>query len=282
MPVQTTQSTYIRYPDGCKVEYSLNGTDFVDVGVINSAVTSTLEWDENQVNTANGGMLDKQIRNMRMSGAFTLINLNPTAVAALSGGALVATAVAGTELSDIPNQTIAASSWTNMQRIPFAPTTAAGIPLRLGSAPAVTSITASTSGALAANDDYYIVADSSSFSGYSLQMYTGGTATVATTESVVIVYAANTPTASVTINGGASTFVLTPYVLRFTHTDSVAKTRSLTLWSVNQNSGGFQFNFKGANEDGVEEMPLSYTAMLDTSRTTGQQLFTWSEQVGAA
>jgi hypothetical protein len=71
------------------------------------------------------------------------------------------------------------------------------------------------------------------------------------------------------------------YKMKFTHTDSASKTRVLELFSVESGSGAFQFNFKGAAEDGVEEMPLTYSAKIDTSLTDGRQLFAWSIDTGA-
>jgi hypothetical protein len=55
----------------------------------------------------------------------------------------------------------------------------------------------------------------------------------------------------------------------------------LELFSVDTGSGGIQFNFKGANADGTEEMPISYMAKIDTSRTNGRQLAAWTIETGA-
>ena len=70
--------------------------------------------------------------------------------------------------------------------------------------------------------------------------------------------------------------------MQITHTDDNGKIRRLSLPSVNPSTGGFQFNFKGANEDGVEEMPLTFTAKLDTSLVSGRQLMEWVIEDGAA
>ena len=87
--------------------------------------------------------------------------------------------------------------------------------------------------------------------------------------------------ASTTIYAGSSSSVLTAYALKIEHTDDNLKKRTLDLFAVNPNSGGFQFNFKGVTSEGIEEMPLAFTARIDTSKTNGRQLFSWTIEDGA-
>ena len=85
-------------------------------------------------------------------------------------------------------------------------------------------------------------------------------------------------------NGGAI-----PFLAKAEYDQSVSllaggdnsKVRELELFSVDPNSGGFQFNFKGANSDGIESMPLSFTAKLNSAKTTGRQLFSYKVDSGA-
>lgn len=281
MPVQTTAKSYVYFPDGAKVSVKESGASvFTDVGAINSAVTNTLNWEENQVNTANAGLLAKQIRNMTMEGGFTLINLDPNGVQKLSGGFLTVTDVAGTPFIDAPDQTVLSGAWSDVTPIQLAPTTAAGVAVR-ATALALTSVTGSVDGALVANDDYTLIEDSNSYSGWSIVPNTAGTNLTTVVQDLTIDYGSITPVDSTVVSGGASTFVLQSAAIRITHTDDNGKIRQLDLYAVDANSGGFQFNFKGANEDGVEEMPLTFTARLDTSRTSGDQLFSWTVEDGA-
>jgi hypothetical protein len=282
MPNQTTNTSYISFPDGCKVQYDA-GSGYVDLGALNSATTATLEYDENQVNTSNAGQLVKQIRNMTMSAGFTLINLNPANVAALGGGIFETVSTAGTTVvdADITDQVI--SGYTAGVSVALNPViTASGKTLQFSAAPVITSVTASTSGALAANDDYFILTDANTESGYSILFNGSGTATVGTSETITVDFGDNDPVENVSVYAGTSTQTLTPYKMKFTHTDSSGLIRELELFAVDANTGGFQFNFKGANEDGVEEMPLTFVAKLDTSLTDGRQLMKWSRDAGAA
>jgi hypothetical protein len=109
----------------------------------------------------------------------------------------------------------------------------------------------------------------------------GGTTLTTMAQTITIVIASVTPIDSQVIYAGTSTKVLTAYSMKITHTDDNSKVRQLELFAVNPSSGGFQFNFKGANEDGLEEMPLTYNAQLDTTLTDGRQLMAWTFEDGA-
>ena len=284
MPAQTTEQGYIRFPDGAKVQIKASGeVSYTDIGAINSPITATLNYTENKINTANSGYLATQIRDMKIDGGFTLINMNPANIARFSGGMITSVATPGTEVlaAAFTNQVI--TTFVANTRIPLAPiVTATGSAFRFNAAPTITSVTASVSSVLAENNDYTIIADTSSSSGYSIVFNTAGTATVATTETITIVWGNNTPAASIALYCGSSTATITDYSLKFTHTDSAGLVRELEIFSVNTASGGLQFNFKGANEDGTEELPITFAGVIDTSLTDGRQLFKYWEHVGAA
>lgn len=107
----------------------------------------------------------------------------------LSGGLFTKTTTsAGAQA--VEDQTIAAG-WTDKKSIQLDLIDSSSVHYIANGEPAITSVTASSSGVLAADDDYTIVVDVNSYSGYSIVLNSAGTATVATTESVVIVY--NTP-----------------------------------------------------------------------------------------
>lgn len=281
MPAQTTKVSHIRYPDGAMVSVKASGeSTYTDIGAISSSITNTVQYDENQVETANAGKLAKSLRNMTIAGGFTLINLNPDYISAMSGGLITKVATPGTEVTAFTNQSMVGYvAGVPKNLLPIV--TATGAAFKFNAAPVLTSITGSTSSVLTADDDYIVIADQGSPSGYSVIFNGSGTNTPGTGETYTIVFGANTPAASTTLYCGSSTATLDAYAMKITHTDGNGKTRELELFSVDTNSGGFVFNFKGANEDGVEEMPLTYTARIDTSKTDGQQLFRYTEQTGA-
>lgn len=271
MPVQTKKKANVFFPDGAKVQVMAQGdSEWYDVGAINSAVTATLNWTESTVETANAGTLDTRVSGMEMAGGFTLINLDPIGVGKMSGGALSVVENPGTATSDIDDQVLTgvkAGVWYSLSLVEN------GVRLRLPASvakPVITSVTAAS--ALSEGDDYTVIRDDEGFK----------ISFVANADEVTIVYGTNTPVASTSVVGGASTIVLKPYAMRIEHTDDNGLVRSLELYAVYSGSGGFQFNFKGANEDGVEEMPLTFTGRLDISRDSGKQLFAWTVENGAA
>jgi len=276
-----TQNVY--FPDGTKVEVQPAGGSYSDLGAINSATTATLDFTENEVNTANAGRLAKQIRNMTMSGGFTLINLNPDTVSQLGAGMFTVVNTAGSTVldADITDQAIVGYTAGVVSELrPVI--TATSVVLKFSAAPVITSVTASTSGVLAVNNDYFVIQDPKFESGYGILFNGSGTATVGTGETITIDFGDNVPIENKIMYAGTSTQTFTAYALRFTHTDDAGLIRRLELFSVDPNTGSFQFNFKGANEDGVEEMPLTFTAKLDTSLTDGRQLMAWQIDTGAA
>jgi len=276
MPVQSTKTGYISFPDGGKVSVN-DGSGWYDIGALNSAVNFTLNYTENRVVTANAGTLARQIRDMLIDGSFTMINLEPDAIEKLGGGMFTVVDTAGSSVADadITDQSIV--GFTEGLPIALDPVeTSTGATLQFSTTPVITSVSADSSGALAENDDYFIIKDSTSASGYSISFITTGTATLGTDETITIDFGDNVPVASQTIYGGTSTQVLTATGLKIEHTDSDdVIDRSFEIYSANPTSGGFQFNFKGANEDGVEEMPITFQGDLDTSKTDGRQLFAY-------
>jgi hypothetical protein len=273
MPAQTTKTSNVFFPDGCLVEVD-DGDGYFDLGAINSAVTNTLEWTENRIESANAGTLQVQIRNMQMTGGFTLINLDPEGVEKLGGGMFERVETTGAVTPE--NQTQTSPQVLVLNHLILLDDE--GNNLRPEAAPTVTSVTGGTAGALTVNTDYDIIADNTSPSGYSIRYESGA---INGSENVVIIYPSQTMLTSQVMYVGKSTDNLTAYSMRFTHTDDNSKIRRLELFSVDTGSGGIQFNFKGANEDGVEEMPITYIAKLDTSLTSGRQLAAWTIETGA-
>jgi hypothetical protein len=289
MPVQTTETANVYFPDGAVVALKAEGEGtFTDIGAINSAVTATLNYDVNEVDTANAGKLQKQLKNFTIEGGFTLINLNQEGIERMGGGIFSIENVAGSLVLDanITDQVVA-SGWSDNTLYDLVIIeTSTGTNLRTTAKPTLTSVTLDASGtpeALTENNDYVVVANGNSPSGWSINFISAGMTTPSpTTKDITIDFGDNTPVASSVLYCGTSTATLNAYAMQITHTDSNGLIRRLDLYSVDPNSGGFQFNFKGANEDGVEEMPLTYTAKLDSSRTDGQQLLGWTVENGAA
>ena len=286
MPVQTTKKNFL-FPDGCQVLVKETGAgSYTDIGAINSSVTSSLTFDENQIETANCGTTEKQINNMKIEGGFTLINWDLDAIEKLSGGVVSRVVTAAAATTDIPDQDIAVGWDDNILYDLVAYTSSSdSTELHLSAKPTLTSVTLDPDGTpevLVEDTEYYIVANPNSTSGYSIGFISANMSTGSPkTYKITVDYGSNTPVASETLNAGASTVILNPVALRFKHTDENGLIRQMDLHSVDPNSGFLQINFKGANEDGLEEIPLTFQARLDPNLTSGQQLFSFLLETGA-
>lgn len=282
MPVQTTQMGNVYFPDGAMAQVKAVGDgSYSDLGALNSAISVTLNYEENQVVTANAGKLDKQIRNMTVDGSFTLINLNPTTIDKLGGGLFEKVITAGTSVTSIDNQVIPALGATALTPYNLSIVETGGSALRVASSLVIASVTGGTDGALTAGDGYNIIDLADSPSGKAIVFTIDGVDLTTMDQIITIAYTSVTPVERTTMFAGKSTDILAGYALKFTHTDDNSKIRELEIYSVDTNSGGFQFNFKGANEDGVEEMPIAFTGKVDTSLTNGRQLMAWVVDEGA-
>ena len=198
MPAQTTKTEYVYFPDGAVVSVKASGESvYTDIGALMEGVTNTLNWTENQVETGNAGNLQKQIREMIMEGAFTLINLNPENIVRLSGGLFTQVDTAASPTSTIPDQTIAASWADNtLYELTMETSSSDSTKLKTSSKPTITSVTLDPDGTpevLVENTEYVIVADSNSYSGWAIQFISANMSTGSPTDyEIVIDYGTNT------------------------------------------------------------------------------------------
>ncbi|MDD4689075.1 MAG: hypothetical protein PHE51_04935 [Eubacteriales bacterium] len=291
MPAQTTIKSYVYIPDGCKVQVKdSDDVAYTDLGVVMGAVTASLTWTEAKLEYANAEE-DIKIKDMLIDGAFTLGNLNPDNIVKLSNGIITSATTAASENSSIPVQTIAAG-WDDQIKYELVMETSStdDTKLKMATAPSLTSVVLDpdsaaeslTAWSASASGDYTIVADSDSYSGWSIIFNSASMATgTPKTKTIAITYAANTPVATTTLKCGTAAYTAVAYSLKFTHTDSDSLVRQLELFSVFTKSGGIQFNFKPVSDTGIEEMPVTFQAKIDTTRTDGDQLFEWTVNNGA-
>lgn len=266
-------TSYVNFPTGSLWSYSTDGgSSYTALGVLNGDTEATWNYDRNE-HEFHDGQKKLSYRNQSMAVSMTLADLNPQALADLSGGMLTKSDTAGSDFSTAPDQVIAAG-WTNMKPINLAPTTAAGVAVVMDDFPTLTSVDGDTHTGLAAGDDYYIIEDPSSFSGYSIVLDTAGSGELVTTEAVTIDYDSVSPLASTTLSAGTASYVPSTIALK-----GYAEDQGITIVvkAVNVDSGGYNFGFKGTASDGTEEMALTFTGYLDSSATDGEQLFTVTE-----
>lgn len=275
MPIQTKKKANIYFPDGARVLVKASASDpnWFDLGAINSAINATLNWDEVEIETANAGQLDTRISNMTVAGDFTLINLNAEGVGKLGGGLFATRSVrpvvsaSGAGTVELSAMTLPVAGLETGVLYGFKLADASGNEYAVdGSADDL--VTSVVQGETTLDSSAYTVFNDGIMFNEELDPTDGDL-------TINFGYLSATESGK-SIGVGSSTFVLKAYAMRIEHEDDSGKIdRALNLYAVNSQSGGFQFNFKGANEDGIEEMPISFTARLDSNRTDKDQLLTW-------
>lgn len=276
MPIQTTLKADVVFKDGAKAQVKVAGGSYIDIGALKGSIALSYTFDKEEFDTANAGDLDSRVTNMKVDGSFNLLNLNYANMSKLSSGLLTEVTNTGALDSTIDDFVIASDAAENNK--PYAlefVNTASQIKLTLDSAPTIASVTGSVDGALTVDDDYFIIADENASSGYSIMFSTAGTGSISTfTQTFTVVITSVTPVASTEVYAGSSTSQLVPYSLKFTHRDSNNDIDiEFELYAADINSGGLQFNFGGADEDGYEESPIAFTGKIDSSLADGKQLF---------
>lgn len=286
MPVQTTLKNLF-FKDGTKVEIMAAGeVAYTDLGAIEQGTECVLNWDSSQFESGNAGKTERRGRNFTIAGKFNLIHWDAANINRIGGGMFTITTIAASPNASIPDQIIAASWDDNIKYELIMYTSSSDTTkLKISTKPTITSVTlnAGSPETLTENNDYVVVADSNSYSGWSIQFISANMSTgTPKTYSITVNYGTNTPVAKQTVNCGSSSVTFDSFKLKFTHTDDLGLTRVMELYSADVDSGGFAVNFGGANEDGVEAIPFAFTGKCDSTLSNGFQLFSFSIDNGAA
>jgi len=233
-------------------------------------------WEENEFESGNAGVVISQIRSMEMAVDFGLINFNPDDIERLGAGVFENVTTAGGSVTSIDDQVIASGAASDVTPYNLVIVETDGSALKVASSLVIASVTGASDGALSANDDYTIIDDSNSPSGKSIVFNIAGTTLTTMAQVITIAYTSVTPVASKTLYAGSSTQELSAYAIKFTHTDSNSDIDyELEVFAGTPNSGGLAFNFLGAASDGVDVLPVSITGKIDSGLTDGRQLFSW-------
>ena len=282
MPAQTTKKN-VRLADGCLISIKAEeSSEFLDVGVIQGDYNATLQYDEEEIEFGNGTSI-KTKRNMRMEGSFVLANLDNDVLEELSNGVISKVATAGSEvLSAAFDEQLVSGFTPNVPVDLSAVVNATGTAIKFSAAPVITSIfdNSVTPVELTADDDYFIIADNRSASGYRVMFTDEGTGSIATTAVLTITFGNNTPVASETLYCGTTSFTSEPYAMRVTHTNSSSVVDyQLDLYNVYTSPGSYNFGLKGTDTGGVDTMEISFSTELDETKTDGRQLFALTRTV---
>lgn len=276
MPVQTTKKN-VRIADGCRISVKKTAdADFLDLGVTQGDYTALLQYDSESIEFANAESIESK-RNFRIEGSITIGNLEGEELEKISNGVITRVATPGTQVLSAAFDTQVVDGFTaNVPVELLAVVTATGTAIKFSAAPVITSIVddETVPNTLIANDDYFVIPDGNSASGYSIMFTDEGTGSIALTAELTITFGNNTPIASETLYAGTTSFTALPYAMRAQHfTSSGAVDYQLDLYNVYTEPGSYNFGLKGADTGGIDTMEITFNAKLDETKTDGRQLF---------
>jgi len=282
MPDQTSETTEYEIPDGAQVQIDYPiGTGYIDIGEVDGDTDAVGESDMHYAERTNKGIPDPILSNQTLKGKFNLKNINYSNMELLGSGMFTKETTTASPVATISNQVIAAN-WTAKTKIAItAINSSTSVAYKLSAAPTLTSVTGSTVGALVDGDDYIIMTDEQSYSGYSIVLLTTGVKALPTTDTVTIVFTTVTPVASIVLSLGKDKTVLSPFGMKLVHTDSAGLTKTTEIWRCYPESGAFNFGFMGPQVKGYVTQPFSWRAVLDTSKAAGKQLMSSTKETGA-
>ena len=280
MPVQTNRKN-VNLADGCRVSVKASeSSQFLDLGVMEGDYVATLQYDEERKEWANASP-DVTRSNFRMEGSFTLANLEFAGLKEISNGMITLTETPGTPVTVFDNQVV--YGFTPNVPVELVATVAeTGKPIKFSAAPVITSIVDDDTeqNTLVENDDYFVIADANSASGYSIMFTDEGTLTISAAAKLTIVFGANTPIESETLTCGTSSFEAKPYAMLIQHFNSAdVADYTLELYNVYTSPGSYNFGLKGADTGGYDTMEISFSVELDETKTDGAQLFSVTKNV---
>lgn len=277
MPVQTTKKN-VRIADGCRISVKKTAdADFLDLGVTQGDYTALLQYDSESIEFANAESIESK-RNFRIEGSITIGNLEGEELEKISNGVITRVATPGTQVissADFDTQVVDGFT-ANVPVELLAVVTATGVPIKFSAAPDIASIFDDDTppNELVANDDYFVIPDGNSASGYSIMFTDEGTKSIALTAKLTITFDDNTPIATETLYAGTTSFTALPYAMRAQHfTSSGAVDYQLDLYNVYTEPGSYNFGLKGADTGGIDTMEITFNAKLDETKTDGRQLF---------
>jgi hypothetical protein len=257
----------VHLPGGATVRVGDSVGSLVNMGVLDGDTSVEVTYDLVEYVGSQGESVIKYVKNMAASMSANLVQLYLPNIAEILDGVATVSSVAGTLVSGA-TQTIAAG-WTANKMVRIEGQNSDG------SAPTINSVTASTSGLGAEDDDYVLVQGADGF--WYIALRTDGTATFATSESVVVDYD-YTPAESKTLKMGSKSAEITPKIVEVELTQD-GKIFRARLWSA-ANESGLTLAFPSSAGDNPATIPITLTGGLDTSRSDGDQLIEIYDEIG--
>lgn len=237
------------------------------LGEIEGESSIAVAYDRQQVVSSTGTTVKDFVKNMTATASFNLMQLYLPNVQKLMDGVATVSQVTGTLVSGA--EQVIASGWTANQLIRIEGQNGSG------AAPTINSVSGSSSGAGAADDDYTLVKGTDGL--WYIALRTDGTATFATSEAVTVDYD-YTPAASRSLKMGSKSAELNPKIVEIEKTIG-GKIFRVRLWSA-VNVNGITIAFPPSDNDSVATIPMELQGTIDTSRSDGEQLLDIYDEIG--
>jgi len=254
---------------GAKVEVSSDGSTWYDVGLVRDlSLTETIT--QSDIQAQNGIVTEKFVTEQYLDGTMNMLEVNLTNYNRIRGGVDTLTTVAGTPVSGA-TYALTAGNWGYND-----PIIVENQNYDL-SALTINSVTGSEDGALVEDTDFFVGTDAK---GNTIITIIDSATVTTETQTMTIDYD-YTPAASEKLSTGGKSSISAVYY-RFTnlkYVNSVAKYRIITIYSASV-SGGLSLAFANdADADPATVIPVSFRAEMDTSRTAGDQLYLFENQI---
>ena len=258
--------------DSCKWEYSTTGLagSWQSLGVARG-VKFTETFDIAKIQTDNGPDIKKNIGTHTCMISANLLEFYPPAINAIRGGLSTLTQTSAGRTTDTDVYTT--GQWSKGDIIHLQNQGATDTLPSIAKVKSVSTGNACTT--YSATDDYTLVTDSQNGYRRSIVLNAAGAGgDYKDTEALKIKYAYSAISGYTMKSGGLTS--ITPYYHRLTNqklVSGVMKYLYIVIYSGSMNKG-LDWAFKSSNEsDNALEMPFEIQAELDTTRSTGDQLF---------
>ncbi len=257
----------IHVPAGCDVLIGDDVNSLVSVGVLpeDGDTTVSVNYDSVEVKGNKNESIMRYVKNMTAEAKFSIYQLLLDNIARFSKGLMEIENIPGTPATF--TQTIDAG-WKAGDIVMLDYVNADG------SAPVISEVFGSTSGAVSEGSGYQIVSINDRFG---VLLNPASSASIAPVETITM-KGTYTPAESKKVTMGAPSVEITPQVVRFKK-EQGGKLFQITLWSAT-NEGGLTFGFPASSSDKPTTLDVTMKGGLDARRAEGDQLLEIIDEIG--
>jgi len=257
----------VHIPAGSVVRIGDDIGSMTSLGELDGESSIQVSYDRQKVVSSVGTTIKDFVKNMTATASFSLMQLYLPNVQKLFDGVATVSSVTGTLVSGA--EQVITSGWAANQLIRLQGQNGTGV------APTINSVSGSSSGDGAADNDYTLVKGTDGM--WYIALRTDGTATFSTGEAVTVDYD-YTPAASRSFKMGSKSAELTSKIVEIEKTIG-GKIFRVRLWSA-VNTAGITIAFPQSDSDSVATIPIEIEGTIDTTKSDGEQLLDIYDEIG--